>query len=168
MKDLGLRRYLAHNKPPRLIVIYLPPWHLDTAHLNSLVTYDGDEMLLRHGTFDEITGFYRHHVREYLEFPFTFYRVNSLTGFWNLRLPDPELTDLARTQGHRDLPKGIPAIRGQCTLPADYVNGHLPVGTARELVDEFNTGQTPRDPLPGAGCGLHECFRIAGRRLFAV
>ena len=141
LKDLGLRRYLAHNKPPRLIVFYLPPWHLDTEHLPSLITYDGDEMMLRHGTFAEIAGYYRHHVQELLTFPFGFYRVNTISGFLNLRLPDPPPSDLARTQGHRDLPKLKP-MGGQCTLPADYLSGHLPMGTARELVDRFNTKQT--------------------------
>ena len=138
--DLGLSRYLAANKPPRLIVLYLSPWDLDYTSMQSAdILYDGDEMLLRHGTAAQIGAFYRTHPAEYLQFPFMFYRVNSLTA---LRHPDPSPPETALTGGHKQIPPHLP-LPANCELPATRATTHLATETARALYTRFNTAATP-------------------------
>ena len=54
--DLPLRRYIKADRPPRLIVFYFAPWNFDYRRDPVIVpTYDGLEMLMRHGAPGEIS-----------------------------------------------------------------------------------------------------------------
>ncbi len=56
MNERPLVSYLAHNKRPRLIVIYLSPW--ETGAPAPTVWPEGLVMLLRHGTVAEMVRFF--------------------------------------------------------------------------------------------------------------
>ncbi len=138
--DLGLKQYLAHNKRPRLIVLYLAPWDLDYANFKAEDTaYDGEEMLLRHGNAQELWGFARKHPDLYLQFPFTFYRVqvNDRTFHRDYSLPE-----VATTLGQRAVPAFAP-LPADCALPPARAAGHLPMQTALDLYREYNQPGMP-------------------------
>ena len=146
--DLGLRRYLAANQRPRLIVFYLSAWDLDYAASKSRdILYDGDEMLLRHGSAGEIFSFYKSHASELLQFPFMFYRVNSPLGLQYLLEPRPDPLS-AGSLGHLVLMTGNP-LPPACSLPPVKTS----LETARALVARYNTRGTRAivyvAPLPG-------------------
>ncbi len=109
--DLPLRRYLAQNKPPRLLVLYFSGWNMDYAgQVNSEFLFEGEEELLRYGSFHDILRYSVHHPLQILSFPFQAYRLlgirNVITA---LRHPDSERkAALAQAFGHLDytLPYG--------------------------------------------------------------
>jgi hypothetical protein len=81
--DIPLRRYLAQNKPPQLIVFYFSPWDLDFDAVNDPKVYEGTEQLLRHGTMPEILHMLRTNPRNLITFPLMFYRAgSSITQLW--------------------------------------------------------------------------------------
>lgn len=139
--DLALQQYLRQNRAPRLLVVYLPPWNLDFAHAAIRdAPYDGDEMLLRHGTLAEIAGFYREHALEMLSFPLRFYRVQSLSGLGALARPAVP-PDVARLQGH--LPIGTyQALPANCALSPALQQQAFQARTARELAARYSTATT--------------------------
>ena len=77
--DLTLRRYLASNQPPKLIVFYFAPWDFDYGHtdFNARPTYEGQELLLRQGTRDELLAFAKKHSEDAGIFPLRFWATAS-------------------------------------------------------------------------------------------
>ena len=47
--------YLAHNKPPRIIVLYATPWHVGDP---DIPIYEAAGMILRHGSLREMADFF--------------------------------------------------------------------------------------------------------------
>ncbi len=81
--DIPLRRYLAQNKPPQLIVFYFSPWDLDFDTVNDPKVYEGTEQLLRHGTTAEVLNLLRTSPMNLITFPLMFYRAgSSITQLW--------------------------------------------------------------------------------------
>src|SRR5271168_5144205 len=70
--DLALRRYLSTNKKPQLLVFYFAPWGLNYTHEESSAIFEGEEMLIRNGTWSEIFAFAKNHRTQSLVFPFQF------------------------------------------------------------------------------------------------
>ena len=105
MDDLSLRRYLAGNRPPRLLVLYFAPWDMDYMHTELPIgTYEGREVLAHQGTAAEILTYVRSHPAESLEFPFQFFLANSS---WKAVIKRPygyAGAEAARTQGHLSNP----------------------------------------------------------------
>lgn len=140
--DIGFKRYLEHNRPPRVLVLYLAPWDLDFAHqpFNAAI-YDGEEMLLRHGTFAELVSFYRIHFDELLAFPFKFYRVQSPSGLRYLFHPHASPPDVAATLGHLD--RGlVPSLRPDCRFNQDFASRVFAYRSDQELIARYSTPQT--------------------------
>lgn len=138
--DIGLQHYLQHNRPPRVIVLYFAPWDLDfiTQKFES-ATYDGDEMLLRHGTPRQLVKFYRTHLDQLLSFPFRFYRVQSFAGLRYLIHPRPGPPPMSVSGGHRPI-ADYPALLPNCAFPPSRTLA----GTAsiRQLVARYTSQQT--------------------------
>ena len=101
--DMSLRHYLKSNRPPRLIVFYFAPWDFDYGHVdfNARPTYEGEELLLRHGDSAETLAFVQKHPQEVILFPLKFYGT-----FWKFTIhhvPMPNQQDqLTTTRGHID------------------------------------------------------------------
>src|SRR5579875_2859422 len=55
--DAPLRAYLEHHKKPRLIVLYFTIWDLDFSHMAPGRLFEGEEMMLRHGSAAEMARF---------------------------------------------------------------------------------------------------------------
>lgn len=141
LHDRSLRTYLASNKPPRLIVFYFTPWDLDYESLQAeFPTNEGDQMLLRHGSFREIAAYYHSHLNEILAFPFKFYRSEGLDSI--MRLSQPATTpEIATRLGHLDF-GNYATLSPNCIYPHQLVDGTPPINTARELIQRYTTPQT--------------------------
>ena len=138
----GLDRYLAANKPPRLIVFYFAAWNLDYAHapLGDHI-FEGEEILLRRGTLRQIVAFFRHQPVELLNFPRYFYLAdpeNAAKMFLRHRHPAAEL---ARTQGYFDPLANRPPLREPCTFPPELLRG-VPQTTSLGLIKQYRTAHT--------------------------
>ena len=139
-RDRGLQTYLAHNKPPTLIVFYLAPWDLDYGHISpSSELYEAEEILLRHGSVLEILRFAAAHPRDALLLPLRFYHVHHPSAVLRgMRHPTPPF--LAATMGHLDFNQ--PAIPPNCTLPAQFLSDAVTTTSVRTLLTRYNTPHT--------------------------
>ena len=139
--DAPLRSYLAHNRPPRLIVLYFSAWNLDFAHIPKFRLFEGEEMLLRHGSPREIAQFTLHHPTEMLQFPFRLYST------FGPKMIQAALHGVNREQetadalGHADYNEARPPLTSSCTIPPEYLSQ---TGTASvaELQRRYNTPET--------------------------
>ncbi len=139
--DAPLRSYLAHNRPPRLIVLYFSAWNLDFAHIPKFRLFEGEEMLLRHGSPHEIARFTLHHPTEILQFPF---RLYSTFGPKMIRAALHHVNreqETADALGHADYNEARPPLASSCTIPPEYL---AQTGTAsvQELQHRYSTPET--------------------------
>lgn len=115
--DIPLQRYLATHTPPRLLVFYFSPWNLDYTHAKKVRFFEGEEMMLRHGSAGEIAGFVGHHPAEALFFPFRFYNTYGL-GMLKAAIRHPHTsTSVQASLGHMDDRDPVPRLASTCTVP---------------------------------------------------
>jgi hypothetical protein len=118
--DLTLRKYMAENRPPRIIVFYLTPWNLDFNSASDEHSYEGMEQMVRHGSRAELLGILRTKPQRLLSFPLSFYLVPSkLTQLWDMSSGIHTLTHAGF------LPYPVTAfspITGDCVIPSKLLN----------------------------------------------
>ncbi|GAA3762259.1 hypothetical protein [Terriglobus aquaticus] len=157
--DIPLQRYLSHNRPPRLLVLYFAPWNLDynDPRRHDLL-FEGEEVLFRHGSLRDILRFAMRKPAEFLTFPL---KVYSTLG-WNtlsftLHQGDREHNTDA-TLGHMDYAFDFPPMPDTCHLVA---HGMWKTGDAsvRALMQKLSTPQTQVKvylaPIPGCSDALY-------------
>jgi len=141
MGDLSLQRYLAANRPPRLIVFYFAPWDMDYLHTELPIgTYEGREVLAHRGTGAEIFDYAWEHPAESLEFPFQFYMANSS---WRAVVQRPyryAAAEIARTQGHLSNPALTP-LPQPCEFWPSATHG-LRFDSVKALGAKYGTAET--------------------------
>ena len=139
--DKPLQVYLAHNRPPRLLVLYFSPWNLDFTHIAQVRVFEGEEMMLRHESWPEILRFSLHHPTDMLVFPF---RLYSTFGPKMIRAAlhgvDRE-QETAHALGHADYNDIATPLEASCKLPESYLRE---TGTAsvQALVRQYSTPET--------------------------
>jgi hypothetical protein len=126
--ERNLQRYMAHNRPPRLIVFYFAPWDLNYKADNKLF-FEGEEQFVRHESVDQIAKLVRERPADMLAFPFRFY-VMDRNKFHQM----PVL------EGHSPYPKVIP-LPANCEIPEKYASRKNDE-TALELEREFTSPVT--------------------------
>lgn len=139
--DDPLQAYLAHNRAPKILVLYFTPWDLDGAHDNSEAGwYEGEEMLLRHGSARAIALFTLRHPLEMALFPL---RLNSTLGISNIResLSASRPREVANGLGHVDYTDPFPPESQDCVLPAEQADPQ-PDTWAKQLRAKYSTAQT--------------------------
>jgi hypothetical protein len=111
--DLSLRKYLAVNRPPRMIVFYLAPWNRDFGSASDEYSYEGTEQVLRHATNAELLHLLRNKPDQLILFPLRFYLVHSaLTSLWVVDGPHLPVHD-----GFVSLPASVMGpMHGRCTI----------------------------------------------------
>ena len=141
-RDTPLRSYLAHNRPPRLLVLYFSPWNLDFDRIAKVRQFEGEEMMLRHESWPQITNFTVHHPLEMLRFPFRLYAT------FGPKVVTAALHHVNREQatadslGHADFnDKNFGPLKPQCTIPAD-LSAETGTGSVGELKQRYTTAQT--------------------------
>ncbi len=141
-RDAPLRAYLAHNRPPKLLVLYFSAWNLDFAHIAKVRQFEGEEMMLRHGSPAEIVHFTLHHPTEMLQFPFRLYSTfgPKMIAAALHHVNREEAT--ADSLGHADYnDASYPPLQPDCTLPASYLD-QTGMGSVQELVQRYHTPGT--------------------------
>ncbi len=139
--DLALRRYLATNRPPRLIVFYFSSWNLDYAHAQDVRLFEGEEMMLRHSSWPTILAFGLKHPLEVLAFPLRLYSTfgpNMITAA--LHRSERE-RDTARALGHMDDREAFARLSEPCKLPAKYFT-QVGDASVKQLARTFGSPQT--------------------------
>jgi len=151
--DMPLRYYLAHNRPPRLIVLYFTAWNFDYGHddLSIDPTYDGMELLLRNGSSDQITRFAVRHPGYALQFPLMFYRANLNSLLFRRKVLRDETEEVFATHGHVDS-IGLLHAASNCVIP-DRLIKRIHSGTVEQLLGRYQSSQTKVlvyiAPIPG-------------------
>lgn len=115
--DQALEYYLAHNRRPRLIVLYFAAWDLDYSHSGETHLYEGEEMLLRHDTVAQIARFALQHPLEIPAFPLRIYSTVGPTVLKTLLHGEDREAQTAAALGHVDDHEDYPAMTADCTLP---------------------------------------------------
>ncbi len=134
--DTALDFYLAHNTRPRLIVLYLTAWDLDYAHSTETHLYEGEEMLLRHGTPGQIAAFTRQHPLEIAAFPLRSYSSLGPGVLKSLLRGTNREQQAAQALGHADDTEDYPPLTPNCTIPQRDVADQR-TATARALVARY-------------------------------
>ena len=140
--DQVLRRYLQHNRAPRLIVFYFVPWNLDYAHQpRGPIVYEGEEVLFRHGSRQDVVAYVRHHPADVFRFPLLFYSINPIAAaraVWHHRHP---VQAVAASHGYADPMAHYPSLAEPCTLPPTVLSdpSHQ---TIEDLLRTYTTPQT--------------------------
>lgn len=115
--DIPLRRYLATHAKPRLLVFYFSPWNLDYNHATRVRFFEGEEMMLRHGTAHEIAGLVLRHPAEFLYFPFRFYNAYGWGILRSIFRHSPPAVSVETALGHMDDNDPVPALANTCKFP---------------------------------------------------
>ena len=139
--DMSLRHYLKQNRAPRLIVFYFAPWDFDYGHndFDSRPTYEGEELLLRQGTSQEMTAFARRHPREIVMFPLKFYGTAWQFTMHHVPQVNQE-TQLTATRGHID--NTDPTImKAPCRFP-QYLIDNIRFAWVHDLGERYQTSVT--------------------------
>ena len=140
--DLNLKRYLANNKPPRLIVFYFTPWNLDYTHEPAGGRiYEGEEMLIRHGNPRQIANFAFTHPTDTLQFPFRFYSANPPNAVRTALRGEHASLAVAAAMGHADPLSRRPPLTSPCVFPSDLTRTK-PSSTAETLLQNYTTTST--------------------------
>ena len=140
--DLRLHYYLAHNRPPRLIVFYFSPWNFDyhRTDMNKEPIYEGLDMLLRNAPRGEILTFAVEHPAQVLEFPLMFYRANLNTHLLNRSFLDAMWNQTVQTHGHVDA-IGTVAYTPECVIPESKI-ARTGFQSVQVLAQRYSSAQT--------------------------
>ena len=139
--DAPLRSYLAHNRPPRLLVFYFAAWDLDFAQVRSPLLFEGEEMMLRHGTRQEIAVFTLHHPTEMLQFPFRLYSTFGTKIIEAALHHADRERQTAEALGHADDIEDRPPLTSSCVLPTEF-HARTGTGSVEDLVRRYSTPET--------------------------
>jgi hypothetical protein len=150
--DLSLHLYMAHNRAPKMIVFYMSSWNLNYMHPWGPRLFEGEEMLLRHGSWSQILHFAVHHLEETLNFPFRVYSGLGPRVIIDLLHSSHAGPEIVASRGHEvnDLPVG--PLSGDCTLPDTLIEEHR-ADSVQALMNRYSTPQTRAmlylSPVPG-------------------
>jgi hypothetical protein len=153
VNDLSLRRYMAADKPPQLIIFYFAPWNLDYGHddIRTDPLYNGMEMLVRYGTAGEIFAFVKAHPAYAIQFPLMFYRANINPQMFHQKLYREQARQVVATNGHGDTIGTLHYDSG-CVIPTALI-GRMRYDWVRRMAETYSTPQTKVlvyvAPIPG-------------------
>ncbi len=134
--DETLRRYLAGNKPPRLIIFFISSWDTDFSHMPTDRVFEGLEMMIRHDSWGEIFAYARRKPANIALLPFLFYSNGSRLSQM-LRL-QPHRTATVEA-GHVNLVEK--PLAAKCVIEDVRLRPHSDSSIA-ELAASYNSGST--------------------------
>lgn len=167
-QDLPLQRYLQTHRPPRLLIFYFSPWNLDYNHAGKVRFFEGEEMILRHGTAREIAGFIVRYPAQFLFFPFRFYNTYG-AGILKSFLPNhhPSTLSVDSALGHLDDRDPFPQLAPACKVP-DRLMSSKSMASVAELAKRYSDKipvMVYMAPIPGcsnAATALQRSFAELG------
>jgi hypothetical protein len=136
--DMALRHYLAGNRPPKLIVFYFAPWDFDYGHVPFEATpvYEGEELLMRQGSAQQILAFVAKHPGEGLNFPLRFYDDSWQFALHKVSHQGQEQR-LAETHGHIDN-TDFSVLPDACTFPPVLLD-HVRFDWVKALGEKYSS-----------------------------
>ncbi len=158
--DWVLREYLAHNKPPRLIVFETSPWNLDFHQMPiNPAPYEGDEQVVRHASPGYFVRFALAHPLDMLYFPWRFYVTPvALTSLFNGRTV--RVAQVVQGYTPNLLTRTLPH---DCIFP-DFEVAQMATGSVEELLRQYRSPGTRTiaylSPIPAC----QNVDAIAGRQ----
>lgn len=141
MRDAPLRHYLEHHAAPKLVVLYFSPWNLNMGHLATGRMFEGEEMLLRHGTRQELWNFFGHYPLELLEFPLRLYSTFGPKMLKAFLHGDNRAARTKAAFGHANYVDPFPTLTDACKLPAEFTAKHS-TETLQALAERYTTDRT--------------------------
>ncbi len=141
MGDSPLRFYLAHHQQPKLIVLYFGAWNLDFAHLTTGRVFEGEEMMMRHGTWGEILHYELRHPLEFLEFPLRVYSSFGQKMVTAILLHRSRAKDTFAALGHAPYTELFGSLTNTCRFPQDFLD-RTGQQTVADLKQRFQTPTT--------------------------
>jgi hypothetical protein len=135
---LELDRYLSQNKRPRLLIFYLAPWDLDFFQ-SPLARYEGEELLLRHGSASDILAYTWHHGTEMLNFPLQFYAFNTPFDAGRRHWPAATNKVVIQQLGHASLGAEKAPLSPTCTFPDHILAQSGKTASIDALLQEYRT-----------------------------
>ena len=123
--DLVLQRYFEHNHRPRLLVLYFSPWNLNYAGSpQKEFLLEGEEELLRYGSWRDIVHAVSEYPLQFLVFPFQVLEPLGLKHLKQaMRHEGAERgSQTARAFGHWDYLLPYEALVKDCQLRPEYTN----------------------------------------------
>lgn len=139
--DLALRRYLASNLPPKLIVFYFAPWDFDygNAPFDAAPVFEGEELLARQGTIPEIIAFTRRHPADTALFPLRFYA--NIGQFLSHKVSHQGQEEtLAATHGHIENTDSS-VLADPCSFPPLLLD-NVRFDWVKELAAKYSSSRT--------------------------
>jgi hypothetical protein len=142
-RDDALESYLRHNKAPRLVVFYMAAWELDFMHAApNPHLFEGEDMLVRHGSLGGIASYMAAHPDSMLKFPFRFYATvpkSSLSS--KLRHRDFGAV-VEATHGHLDYERRDAGLLGPgCRIPGEMVAATR-TASIEEMLRKYRSAST--------------------------
>jgi hypothetical protein len=151
--DMALKRYLAQNRPPKIILFYFCAWDLDYARAAGTRLFEGEEMLARHGSLSQIVRFAVAHPSELFYFPFRVYNSLGPTSLRHWLDSRGKIPEVAASLGHVRNSLYFPPLSNDCTIPASNIAQQRDA-SVRSLMVKYASPQT-RTMLylaPAPGC----------------
>lgn len=139
--DTPLRYYLAHHKQPRLIVLYFSTWNLDFNHMAPGRLFEGEEMMLRHGSAAQIAHYELSHPIEFIAFPIRLYSTFGQKMMKGILHHQSRAEDAAAALGHAPYLEPFGPLDAACEIPAAFVGQHGD-GTVAQLKQRYQTPGT--------------------------
>lgn len=141
LNGMPLKAYLAHNKPPRLLVMYFSAWNLDYNDPRRRdFLFEGEEILLRHGSFTEILQFARRKPFELLTFPFKVYSTLGWNNF-TYAIHHRYVKTGNDVLGHMDFDFKYPPMVAPCTISDTFLS-QTGDASVQSLVRQFTKAGT--------------------------
>jgi hypothetical protein len=119
--DAALRSYLNHHARPKLIVLYFSPWNLDFNHMAPGRLFEGEEMMIRHGSWSEIVSYELRHPIEFVAFPIRLYSTFGSKLILELLHHKSRAMDTAASLGHAPYVEPFGPLQNLCTIPHEYL-----------------------------------------------
>jgi hypothetical protein len=151
--DRALQVYLKNNAPPKLLVFYFSSWNLNYEK-NALLrerSFEGEEMLMRFGTMEDIKRYASRNKWSAIQFPFRMYFVGAGPSLEQSFVHENAQAEAERSGGHIHMPESSGRMKTPCKIPGRFVK---PAGddAVKALVDKYAT-QFPTTvfiaPVPG-------------------
>ncbi len=139
--DAPLRHYLAHHKQPKLIVLYFSPWNLDFNHMAPGRHFEGEEMMMRHGSSKEIVLYALHHPLELFAFPIRLYSTFGSKMVLEFLHGKSREQETLSSLGHAPYTEPFGPLENLCRIPSAYVTQYGSQ-SVEQLRDQYQTPGT--------------------------
>lgn len=118
--DAPLRSYLSRHPKPRLIVLYFSPWNLDFTQTAPGRLFEGEEMMMRHQSWQEIFRFDLRHPLELVSFPVKLYSTFGSKMVMAILHRQSRAQETDAALGHAPYVEPFGPLSNLCRIPSEF------------------------------------------------